>query len=196
LILGIVGVVLALGSCNVVLGFIKADKIVLENDEYELAEMYLEYYGDDAGPHLYILVFVSDDIRWGETSISGDGEFVYLLLASPDRDLADGTYEFSSSSSPDDFDMGGGLVGVGADFDSDQAPDEFYEVVDGTVKVKELFTGQVLVEAELELDDLLEGGSGPDAELYFQGEIADEFDYSDLATSDIRPLSNRVFPGL
>jgi hypothetical protein len=46
----------------------------------------------------------------------------------------------------------------------------------------------------LELDDAIEGGSGPDLELYFQGEVSDEYDYSDTISSSIaNPLENRGF---
>ena len=107
----LVGVVLALSSCNVMLGWILADKMTLDGeDEYELAEMYLDYYGDADGYHYFELVLVSDGIDWGEITISGTGDFILVGLASPDRDLADGTYEYDSTSPYDDFDMLGALV--------------------------------------------------------------------------------------
>jgi hypothetical protein len=193
LLLLLAGVVLALSSCNVVLGFIKTDQMVLDGDEYELTELYLEYYGDSGGFHEFAIVLTSEDVDYDEDSIGGDGDLLWILVASPDRDLADGTYEYTSSSSPDDFDMGGGLVFIGADFDGDDV-DGIYEIVDGTVDVKQLFNDDYLIKMTLELDDAIEGGSGPDLELYFQGEVSDEYDYSDTISSSIaNPLENRGF---
>jgi len=188
----LVGVVLALSSCNVMLGWIMADKMVLDgDDEYELAELYLDYYGNPDGPHQFHLVIVSDGIDWGETTISGDGDVILVAIASPDRDLADGMYEYSSASTLDDFDMVGGFVWLGYDWDGSDPADEFYTVVDGTVDVKKLFNDEYLVRMELELDDYATGDSGPDLELYFQGEISAEYDYSGSSSSITEPLESR-----
>jgi hypothetical protein len=193
LLLVLAGVVLALSSCNVVLGFIKTDQMVLDGDEYELTEMYLEYFGDENGFHEYAIALTSSGVDYDEDSIGGEGDLVWLFFASPDQELADGSYEYSSSSSPDDFDIVGGFVFIGADFDGSDI-DGWYEIVDGTMDVKLLFNDEYMIEMNLELDDLIEGGSGPDLELFFQAEISDEYDYSSSSSMSITtPLENRIF---
>ncbi len=189
LFLLLVGVVLVLSSCYVMLGWIMTDKMVLDGeDEYELAEMYLMYYGNPDGPHEFVLAIVSDGINWGDT-VTGDGDVVVVGLASPDHDLADGTYEYSSSDILDDFDLSGGFVYIDANY-STMIADEVYYVSDGTVEVKQLFNDDYLVQMELELEDEY-GSSGPDLELYFQGELADEYDYSSSSYSITAPLEKR-----
>jgi hypothetical protein len=172
----LVGVVLALSSCLVIFGFVRGDKIVVDGDEYDLAELVVEYYGlYDGGAHDVTLVIVSEDIDYSASSLSGDGELVVIFLASPDDELVEGVYDHTSSSMPDDFEFTGGLVLVGID-SATESIDEVYAIVDGSVEVKKLINDDYIIQGEIEVEDI--DSNNYEAKLFFQGPVEDEIDYT------------------